>query len=187
MFDNVSSTLKTTVCICNHLTNFGIMMDWKQHAPTDNPFLNLISTVLLLLSCFCLFLTEVILTVQRSVERSPLRRSVERHRNYCLFIAQMCFMLLTGGYKNVSCTLCQVFGGVIHFFWLTVFAWTVIGGYLIYICLFQVFLPKSIPMMKFYLVGYGIPSFMGKKTLLVFFLKIFGFDLKTAMHILEET
>ena len=111
------------------------------------------------------------------------------------------------GYKDVSCTLCQVFGGVIHFFWLTVFAWTgkmnktfgfppnygalhqpyqksklqkfynsknlVIGGYLIYICLVQVFLPKSISMMKFYFVGYGIPSFIGKKTLLVFFSRFF--------------
>ena len=32
--------------------------------------------------------------------------------------------IFTGSYSSVTCTACQVSGGIIHFFWLTFFAWT---------------------------------------------------------------
>jgi len=54
-----------TVCSCDHLTNFGIMLDWRNEALAKDPVLDIISTVLLSLSIASLILTESLLFLVR--------------------------------------------------------------------------------------------------------------------------
>jgi len=152
------SDLDMTICECNHLTNFGIMLDWEGKAPANDPALDGISMFLLVFSCLSLAMTEIILMCQRQDKRSKLRRVAETNRNICLFIAQVAFIAFSGQYRGVNCGTCQAFGVLTHFFWLTFFSWTMIEGYFFYTALVTVFEPERFRIFIFYLLGYGIPA-----------------------------
>ena len=76
-----------------------------------------------------------------------LAKIAESNKNVCLILAQICFLGLSGEHKcdclcttaktlftkwsqflglheDFSCMHCEMFGFLIHFFWLTVFTWT---------------------------------------------------------------
>ena len=59
------STASLTVCHCDHLTNFGVMFDYRGQADPDHPVLSLLSTVLLSLSALSLLLTQAFLALTK--------------------------------------------------------------------------------------------------------------------------
>ena len=56
--------------------------------------------------------------------RPTTRRIAENNRNWSLFTAQLSFLILTEMHDNVSEDVCQLFGAVIHFWYLAFFSWT---------------------------------------------------------------
>lgn len=131
----------STVCLCQHLTSFGIMFSGR--ATPQDPVLSVLSDVLLVLSSLCVLATQALLhfviksvrpgisltstfTISRTDRRATARKLAENNRNWTLFAAQMSFVILTRQYSAVSHGVCQFFGVVIHFLYLSFFSWT--GG-----------------------------------------------------------
>ena len=56
--------------------------------------------------------------------RPTTRRIAENNRNWSLLVAQLAFLILTGLHEAVSESVCQLFGAIIHFAYLTFFSWT---------------------------------------------------------------
>ena len=50
-----------TVCLCDHLTNFGIIFDYKGQADANNQALSILTDVLLTLSCLAILATQLML------------------------------------------------------------------------------------------------------------------------------
>ena len=61
-YSEADSSSYTTVCHCDHLTNFGIMFDYSGEADPDDPLLSGLSIALLCLSCLALLATQALLT-----------------------------------------------------------------------------------------------------------------------------
>ena len=57
--EETSST--QTVCLCKHLTNFGIIFDYKGQADANNQALSILTDVLLTLSCLAILATQLML------------------------------------------------------------------------------------------------------------------------------
>ena len=55
------SSASTTVCDCNHLTNFGIIFDFAGEADADDRALSIVTNLLLTLSCFAILATQLLL------------------------------------------------------------------------------------------------------------------------------
>ena len=79
--------LSATVCLCQHLTSFGIM--FSGGAEAEDPVLSVLSDVLLVASSLCVLATQALLYfVIKSVQSGPVRSSLA---------AQLYFPELTGG------------------------------------------------------------------------------------------
>ena len=59
------TNLTTTVCLCDHLTNFGVMFDYQGRADPNDPVLSTLSTVLLSLSSLSILLTQTFLALTK--------------------------------------------------------------------------------------------------------------------------
>ena len=56
--------------------------------------------------------------------RPTTRRIAENNRNWSLLVAQLAFLILAGLHESVPESVCQLFGVIIHFAYLTFFSWT---------------------------------------------------------------
>ena len=56
--------------------------------------------------------------------RPTTRRIAENNRNWSLLVAQLAFLILAGLHEAVPEPVCQLFGVIIHFAYLTFFSWT---------------------------------------------------------------
>ena len=56
-----ASTASLTVCHCDHLTNFGVMFDYRGQADPNDPVFTLLSTVLLSVSALSILVTQAFL------------------------------------------------------------------------------------------------------------------------------
>ena len=59
------STASVTVCHCDHLTNFGVMFDYRGQAEPHHPVFTLLSTVLLSLSALSILVTQAFLALTK--------------------------------------------------------------------------------------------------------------------------
>ena len=59
------STASMTVCHCDHLTNFGVMFDYRGQADPQDPVFTLLSTVLLSLSALSILVTQAFLALTK--------------------------------------------------------------------------------------------------------------------------
>ena len=115
-----------TVCECDHLTSFNLMMDYIGEA---SPYLDLLTNMLLPVSVVSLILCEVInsfekpkLEVQAPLVNSRKhRRRVERLRNLSLCAGQLCWLLLPDLAKRIPDApqmLCQACSALTHLVWM---------------------------------------------------------------------
>jgi hypothetical protein len=56
-----TSSATETVCLCSHLTNFGIIFDYTGQADADDRALNILTYVLLTLSSMAILATQLLL------------------------------------------------------------------------------------------------------------------------------
>ena len=59
------STASLTVCHCDHLTNFGVMFDYRGQADPDDPVFTLLSTILLSVSALSILVTQAFLALTK--------------------------------------------------------------------------------------------------------------------------
>lgn len=156
-----------SVCHCRHLTNFGIIFDYSGKSKADDPYLNTLSSILLVISCMAILTTQGLLFFIKTDLRSSQRKTSENNRNLSLFFAQISFLVLSGQHGHVSQGVCQAFGALTHVLYLSFFAWTALEGYFFYRALVTVFDTSRLSTMLHYSLGYGVPLLIMVITLIV--------------------
>ncbi|KAG1698328.1 Adhesion G protein-coupled receptor L1 [Nymphon striatum] len=128
----------STICACNHLTNFAVLMDFN-HVVILN--LSNISIMIAFHSIFrSLRSRKNVITVNLCI---------------CLAIGQILIFFdakLKPG--NIECTIVAM---ILEYFLLSAFSWFLLEGYYLYKMVVKVFNTKNQKLIFYYLFGYGIP------------------------------
>lgn len=142
----------TGFCHCNHLTSFAILM--AQYHVQD-PRLELITKVGLLLSLICLLLCILTFLLVKPIQSS--RTMVHLHLCICLFLGSVIFLVGVeneGGEVGLRCRLVAM---LLHFCFLAAFCWMALEGVELYFLVVRVFQGQGLSTWQRCLVGYGVP------------------------------
>ncbi|XP_050445380.1 latrophilin Cirl-like isoform X2 [Cataglyphis hispanica] len=144
-----------TVCECNHLTNFAVLMD--VHAIrldiAHQVALQIITYIGCIISVVCLILA--ILTFQLFRGLKSDRTTIHKNLCMCLLIAEILFVC--GISQTGQRVVCGIVAGLLHFFFLCAFAWMFLEGFQLYVMLIEVFEAEKSRLRWYYLVAYGAP------------------------------
>ncbi|XP_078673407.1 adhesion G protein-coupled receptor L3-like isoform X2 [Branchiostoma floridae x Branchiostoma belcheri] len=141
-----------TICECNHLTNFAILVDVIGHE--DEFALHVITYIGCIISIFCLIFCIFVFLGSRRV-RCP-RTIILANLCVCLLVAEVVFVAAVDKTQNKD--VCTGIAIALHYLFLTVFAWMCVEGIELYVLLVRVFNLKSSRMVYYYLIGYGTPG-----------------------------
>uniref|UniRef100_A0A8B9KS71 Adhesion G protein-coupled receptor L2b, tandem duplicate 1 n=1 Tax=Astyanax mexicanus TaxID=7994 RepID=A0A8B9KS71_ASTMX len=146
-----------TTCSCSHLTNFAILMAHRGHVGDGSVhelLLNVIKRMGIAVSLVCLAISIFTFCFFRGLQSD--RNTV--HKNLCinLFIAELFF--LVGIDMTEPPIVCSVIAGVLHFFFLAVFAWMCLESVQLYLMLVEVFESEFSRRKYYYAAGYLFPA-----------------------------
>ncbi|XP_011503866.1 PREDICTED: latrophilin Cirl-like [Ceratosolen solmsi marchali] len=144
-----------TICECNHLTNFAVLMDI--HAVKldvqDQVALQIITYIGCIISIICLVLAIITFQLFRGLKSD--RTTIHKNLCVCLLIAEVLFICGIGQTNHKI--VCGIVAGLLHFFFLCAFAWMFLEGFQLYVMLIEVFEAEKSRLRWYYLVAYGIP------------------------------
>ncbi|XP_063843506.1 adhesion G protein-coupled receptor L2-like isoform X7 [Scylla paramamosain] len=145
-----------TICECDHLTNFAVLMD--VHAtPLSYPHhlaLSIITYVGCVISIVCLLLATIVFHAFRGLKSD--RTTIHKNLCVCLLIAETVF--LAGINQTDKPVVCGVVAGLLHFFFLAAFAWMFMEGFQLYVMLVEVFEAEKPRARWYYAAAYGFPA-----------------------------
>ncbi|XP_051570510.1 adhesion G protein-coupled receptor E5-like isoform X2 [Myxocyprinus asiaticus] len=147
----MSSSDVQTVCSCNHLSSFAVLM--ALYDIGDVYELRLITWVGLSLSLVCLLMCIATFYFVRSIQST--RNTIHLHLCISLFIA--CFVFLVGISRTDNKVGCSIVAGVLHYFFLAAFCWMCLEGVQLFRMVVLVFNTTLRPI---YMIasGYGVPA-----------------------------
>ncbi|XP_028259183.1 adhesion G-protein coupled receptor D2 [Parambassis ranga] len=144
-----------TSCLCNHTTNFAVLMNYLESkwSPEEELILTKLTFIGSGASLCALVVTLMLFTVL-DIPKSD-RTSI--HKN--LFIALICaqVILLCSGsaiHNKVACTLVAA---LLHLFFMAAFCWMLVEGLLLWSKVVAVNLSEDQHMKYYYLIGWGLP------------------------------
>ncbi|KAG1931366.1 adhesion G protein-coupled receptor E1 [Pimephales promelas] len=140
-----------TVCSCNHLSSFAVLM--ALYDIGDVYQLSLITWVGLPLSLVCLLICIATFYLVRSIQST--RNTIHLHLCVSLFIAY--FVFLVGIARTENKVGCAVVAGVLHYFFLASFCWMCLEGVQLFRMVVLVFNTTLRPIYMF-AAGYGVPA-----------------------------
>ncbi|GAA6085887.1 adhesion G-protein coupled receptor G6 [Tachysurus ichikawai] len=159
---SAESNSNKTVCLCNHLTHFGVLMDLSGAAEIINERNTKILTFITYIGCglSAIFSAVTILTY---VAFEKLRRDypskILMNLSTSLLFLNMTFLLDSWLASYEIQGLCMAVAAFLHFFLLTSFTWMGLESVHMYIALVKVFntyIRRYI--LKFCIVGWGLPA-----------------------------
>ncbi|NXO91081.1 AGRD1 protein, partial [Certhia brachydactyla] len=153
-----SGDLNYSVCLCNHLTNFAILMQvvplklTREHQVA----LSSITYIGCALSIFCLTITLVTFAVLSSVSTIRNQRyHIHANLSCAVLLAQA--LLLTSFQLSPATLPCKILAILLHFFFLSVFAWMLVEGFHLYSMVIKVFGSEESKHLYYYGIGWGCP------------------------------
>ncbi|GFU01715.1 adhesion G protein-coupled receptor L1 [Nephila pilipes] len=153
-----SSNGSYSLCVCDHLTNFAVLMDYQGLLDDvdQRPFYY-ITVIGCTLSIICLAICVVVFSFYgyQSKHSWGLRYAI--HRNLCFTLLIANLVLVIGLDKTDYPRWCTVIAGMLHYFFLSAFSWMLLEGVHIYLLLVVVFASRRSHWEKYYLFGYGVP------------------------------
>ncbi|KAI1280468.1 Adhesion G protein-coupled receptor L3 [Halotydeus destructor] len=134
-----------TICECNHLSSFALLMDLVQSTEDSESsqqlnISKLNSTIALgsclSVICFALALVILIFSVSKNKQlnlKPQLRTELEVRKNLtlCLLVIEIIFLL--GVNQTWSRPLCGLVAAFLHFFFLSLFIWLFFDGFSLYL------------------------------------------------------
>ncbi|XP_036132719.1 adhesion G-protein coupled receptor D1 [Molossus molossus] len=151
-------TLNYSVCLCTHLTNFAILM---QVVPLEltgghQVALSAISYIGCSLSALCLVVTLVTFAMLSSVSTIRNQRyHIHANLSFAVLVAQV--LLLISFHCEPGTTPCQVLAMLLHYFFLSAFAWMLVEGLHLYSLVIKVFGSEDSKHRYYYGIGWGSP------------------------------
>ncbi|XP_046301935.1 adhesion G-protein coupled receptor D1 isoform X1 [Marmota monax] len=150
--------LSYSVCRCTHLTNFAILM---QVVPLEltrghQVALSSISYVGCSLSVLCLAATLVTFAALSSVSTIRNQRyHIHANLSFAVLVAQV--LLLISFHAEPGTIPCQVLAMLLHYFFLSAFAWMLVEGLHLYSMVVKVFGSEDSKHLYYYGLGWGSP------------------------------
>ncbi|KAM4890542.1 adhesion G-protein coupled receptor D1 [Sylvia borin] len=153
-----SGDLNYSVCLCNHLTNFAILMQvvplklTREHQVA----LSSITYIGCALSILCLTITLLTFAVLSSVSTIRNQRyHIHANLSCAVLLAQV---LLLASFQLSPATLpCKILAILLHFFFLSAFAWMLVEGFHLYSMVIKVFGSEESKHLYYYGIGWGCP------------------------------
>lgn len=156
-------TSEEVLCSCNHLTNFAVLMSPTTELENDGG-LHWITVIGCVISIVCLTMCTAVFTFYRHLK--GIRNTI--HRNLCVSLLIGEVLLLVGLDKERPFVktdgVCMTVAFLLHFFFLSAFAWMALEGCNIIVLLWKVFNQKRTYYERYYLAGYGIPLIISSTT-----------------------
>jgi hypothetical protein len=148
-----NSTL--TICSCNHLTHFAVMLSPKNSVNKQDAYnMRLIGYVGTSISLTCLLIIVFIFSTFKSLW--SMRNYIHVNLSISLFVAQLLFVV--GVDKTQNQIACQTIAVVLHYAFLVTFMWMLMEGVVLYVALVRVFITKPHRyVIGFTVVSYGAP------------------------------
>eukprot|EP00079_Xenopus_tropicalis_P035967 XP_017949738.1 PREDICTED: G-protein coupled receptor 126 isoform X1 [Xenopus tropicalis] len=156
------SNVNETVCLCNHLTHFGILMDLQrtsQHIDQQNSrILTFITYIGCGISAICTAATLLTYIAFEKIRRDYPSKILMNLSTALLFLNL--FFLLDGWIASFGINeLCITVAVLLHFFLLATFTWMGLEAVHMYIALVKVFNTYIRRyMLKFCIIGWGLPA-----------------------------
>ncbi|KAM4745441.1 adhesion G-protein coupled receptor D1 isoform 2-T2 [Anableps anableps] len=147
-----------SVCMCNHLTNFAILMQvvHLELTPGHRMALSTIGYVGCSISIFCLAITLVTFAVLSSVSTIRNQRyHIHANLSFAILVAQI--LLLISVCFEPGTLPCKVMAVLLHFFFLSAFAWMLVEGLHLYSMVVKVFGSEGSKHFYYYGIGWGSP------------------------------
>ncbi|XP_042651915.1 adhesion G-protein coupled receptor G6 isoform X4 [Tyto alba] len=159
---DAESSENETVCLCNHLTHFGVLMDLQRAVTQIDPQNTKVLTFITYIGCgiSAIFSAATLLTY---IAFEKLRRDypskILMNLSTALLFLNLIF-LLDGWIASFDIDgLCIAVAALLHFFLLATFTWMGLEAVHMYIALVKVFntyIRRYI--LKFCIVGWGLPA-----------------------------
>ncbi|XP_037527073.1 adhesion G protein-coupled receptor L1 isoform X2 [Rhipicephalus sanguineus] len=145
-----------TVCACDHLTNFAVLMDVRsvQLTHSNELALQVITYAGCFVSIVCLVLTIITYQLFRVLESE--RMLIHKNLCVCLLVAEVVFV--AGISQTAQRTLCGIVAGLLHYFFLAAFLWMFLEGFQLYVMLIEVFDSEKSRLGWYYTLAYGLPA-----------------------------
>ncbi|XP_061417742.1 adhesion G-protein coupled receptor D1 [Lethenteron reissneri] len=147
-----------SVCKCTHLTNFAILMQVTplQLSEHHQRALSTISYVGCAISITCLCITLITFAILSSVSTIRNQRYLI-HANLSLAILLAQVFLLISGHFSPGTLGCKVLSVLLHFLYLSAFAWMLVEGLHLYSMVVKVFGSEDSSQALYYGIGWGAP------------------------------
>ncbi|KAK5639482.1 hypothetical protein RI129_011974 [Pyrocoelia pectoralis] len=144
-----------TICQCDHLTNFAILMDvHSTYLPVGHQIaLQIITYVGCIISIVCLILAIITFQLFRGLKSD--RTTIHCNLCVCLLIAELLF--LVGIDQTENRIGCGIIAAFLHYFFLCAFVWMFFEGFQLYVMLIEVFESEKSRLRWYYLIAYGLP------------------------------
>uniref|UniRef100_A0A8C8VLJ3 Adhesion G-protein coupled receptor D1 n=1 Tax=Pelusios castaneus TaxID=367368 RepID=A0A8C8VLJ3_9SAUR len=150
--------LNYSVCLCNHLTNFAILMQVVPVKLTTQHqmVLTSISYMGCSLSIFSLTITLVTFAILSSVSTMRNQRyHIHANLSFAILVAQI--LLLISFQFSPGTVPCKILAILLHFFFLSAFAWMLVEGFHLYSMVIKVFGSEESKHLYYYGIGWGCP------------------------------
>uniref|UniRef100_A0A4W3J6D2 Adhesion G protein-coupled receptor D1 n=1 Tax=Callorhinchus milii TaxID=7868 RepID=A0A4W3J6D2_CALMI len=148
----IGGNISYSVCLCNHLTNFAILM---QVVPLQVA-LSAITYVGCSISIVCLCVTLITFAILSSVSTIRNQRyHIHGNLAFAILVAQL---LLLVSFRFYPGTLpCTTLAILLHFFFLSAFSWMLVEGLHLYSMVVKVFGSEESKHLCYYGIGWGSP------------------------------
>jgi len=174
----VESNESHVVCTCNHLTNFAILMNIKQHKFSDKHKQALCYMTYIGLGISLLGETITIIAYLLLICSSPDQQS-HLHINLVATLAMAQIIFLTGINATHNQVLCLTVAALIHYFYLSSFCWMLMEGIMLYLLIIEVY-NTELKLPLCYGFSLGLPGLVVGGTLTIAHLRSEGIHQYTA-------
>uniref|UniRef100_A0A674K6H5 Adhesion G protein-coupled receptor D1 n=2 Tax=Terrapene triunguis TaxID=2587831 RepID=A0A674K6H5_9SAUR len=150
--------LNYSICLCNHLTNFAILMQVVPLKLTTQHqmVLSSITYIGCSMSIFCLTITLVTFAILSSVSTMRNQRyHIHANLSFAILVAQI--LLLISFQFSPGMVPCKILAILLHFFFLSAFAWMLVEGFHLYSMVIKVFGSEESKHLYYYGIGWGCP------------------------------
>uniref|UniRef100_A0A8C4XIS4 Cadherin EGF LAG seven-pass G-type receptor 1 n=1 Tax=Falco tinnunculus TaxID=100819 RepID=A0A8C4XIS4_FALTI len=141
-------------CQCNHITSFAVLMDISKREVCDVLPLKIVTYTTVSISLVALLITFILLVLIRTL-RSNLH-SIHKNLVAALFFSELVFLIGINQTENPF--VCTVIAILLHYFYMSTFAWMFVEQLHIYRMLTEVRNINFGHMRFYYVVGWGIPA-----------------------------
>ncbi|XP_008592119.1 PREDICTED: cadherin EGF LAG seven-pass G-type receptor 1, partial [Galeopterus variegatus] len=141
-------------CRCTHTTSFAVLMDVSRREHGEVLPLKIVTYAAVSLSLAALLVAFVLLALIRTL-RSNLH-SIHKNLIGALFFSQLIFVVGINQTENPF--LCTVVAILLHYVYMSTFAWTLVESLHVYRMLTEVRNIDAGPVRFYYVVGWGIPA-----------------------------